>query len=90
LIKNGISYKEIDFFVKTLHICSSDIASNPIFCQVGRKYISSFEYNDNNKVFYYLYDKYQNKLSLDKELTLIKWNEYNDENENLLLSTVCT
>jgi hypothetical protein len=89
LVKFGINHKEIDFFVETLHICSTDIASNPIYCQVGRKYKINFNYDGVNNV-YYLYDKHLNKLILNKELVLLKWDQYNNNNtENLLLSNVC-
>jgi len=89
LIENNIHHSEIDFCVNTLHICTTDLASNPIYCQVGRKYVTRWDYISENKQYFYLYDKFLNNIVFNKELTQIKWNSYNNYEEDLLLSSIC-
>ena len=86
LINQNIHHSNIDFSINTIHWCSTDGQSNPLYCQIGRKYVSNYYFNKNT---FYLYDKELNKLVFNKELTHKKWEEYNNHDENVLLSTIC-
>jgi len=43
----------LDFYVYSTHICSSDLGWNPIYIQVGRNYNKDFFYNDIDGTNYY-------------------------------------
>lgn len=91
LSNSGISRSEIDCIVNTVHICSTDIASNPLYCQVGRTYVTNYLYFDHIYQVYYLYDKTLNHLIYDKETVILKWTEYDNYNaeDDKILLRIC-
>jgi|694.fasta_scaffold79452_4 hypothetical protein len=86
LITQNIHNSEIDFCINTIHLCTTDCQSNPLYCQIGRKYVANYYFNENT---FYLYDKELNQLVFNKELTYKKWEEYSNHGEDVLLSTIC-
>ena len=86
LINQNIHHSEIDFCINTIHWCSTDGQSNPLYCQVGRKYVNNYYFNEKT---FYIYDKELNQLVFNKELTHKKWEKYKNHDEDIMLLTIC-
>jgi hypothetical protein len=90
LIDNNVPLSDINYFVNTLHVCSTDLGWNPLYVQTGRKY--NLEYNnelDYQKTLSYFYDINDHSFKLNYEKTIDYYNEYiktieKEENEKIL------
>lgn len=57
-IKEHVGLENIDYFVYSLHICSTDLGWNPIYIQVDRKINNSYEVTGKGqKMINYFYDR---------------------------------
>lgn len=76
-----ITKKNINCFIDTYHLCSTDLDWNPIYCMVGRKecleYLSKgikFDFENDTKVQCneHIYDELLNTDTLEENLKNIK------------------
>lgn len=72
---SGIDYNNIDFFVNSLHACSTDLEWNPIYVQIGRHYTLKC-YLDIWGTSHYVYDINQKVLIKDINNGIIIWNNH--------------